>query len=154
MSVPRSVLGTWWVLRANQAWAPFPDTDADAARTLMGRFYRLVNRTSGLGLDVERAAWLEVAWWRAHRDAQHSAADGYAPLVTALSDLYAHVYEVAPSAVEPAARLRAEAMEVSDAWVASGCPDDAAELDRIRDLLVDSYGELLLAVRRPLPLRP
>ena len=42
MSWPRTVLGAWLVLRANQKWAPFPDNDPDAARALMARFYRLL----------------------------------------------------------------------------------------------------------------
>ena len=39
-----TVRGAWYVLRANQAWAPYPDNDADAARDLMRRFYELVLR--------------------------------------------------------------------------------------------------------------
>jgi Family of unknown function (DUF5995) len=93
------------------------------------------------------------AWWRTHRNAEHSS-DGSAQLTTTWTELYASVFDVPPSSVVPAAQLRAAAMEVSDIWVAAGCPDDSATLDRIRDLLVDSYGELLLAVRRPLPARP
>jgi hypothetical protein len=117
-----------WVRYYRRQWLPF-----------LAAAWRLTRE--GAGTPLPQTALR--AWRAAHRDA-----------VTALADLYAQLYDVAPSAVEPAARLRAEATRVSDAWVAAGCPDDAAALDRIRDLLVTSYGELLLAVRRPLPLRP
>jgi hypothetical protein len=31
MSRRRTLLGAWYILRANQAWAPYPDNDPDAA---------------------------------------------------------------------------------------------------------------------------
>ena len=125
MRWPATLYGAWLVLRANQAWAPFPDNDPDAARALMARFYGLLRRAGGSGLDPVRAAALEVEWWRAHREAQHDAAAGPEALAGALADLYAHVYDVDRVAVAAAAALRAEAMDVSDAWVGAGCdPDD------------------------------
>ena len=42
LSWPRTVAGAWLVLRANQAWAPYPDNDPDGARALMVRFYGMV----------------------------------------------------------------------------------------------------------------
>jgi hypothetical protein len=83
MSWPRTLVGAWLVLRANQVWAPY-------------------------------AAWLEVEWWRVHREAQHG--DGTGPseeLTVALRDLYAYSYSVDPSEVRAAAALRAEAMDVA-----------------------------------------
>src|SRR3989440_9533256 len=47
---PDTIRGAWWVLRANQAWAPFPDNDPAAARAYMRRFYALVVRRGGGGL--------------------------------------------------------------------------------------------------------
>src|ERR1700712_4072985 len=67
MSWPRTARGAWLVLRANQAWGPYPDNDPDRARRLMRGFYALVVRDGGLSLDPERAAHLEVEWWRVHR---------------------------------------------------------------------------------------
>jgi hypothetical protein len=60
--------GGWWVLRANQVWAPYPDNDPDGARGYMRRFYRLVGARSGEDFDPTEAARLEVEWWRAHRE--------------------------------------------------------------------------------------
>ena len=76
MRWPATLYGAWLVLRANQAWAPFPDNDPDAARALMARFYGLLRRGEGTRLDPVRAAALEVEWWRAHREAQHDASVG------------------------------------------------------------------------------
>ena len=35
----RTLRGAWFVLRANQVWAPYPDNDPGAARRYMERFY-------------------------------------------------------------------------------------------------------------------
>ena len=58
MSWPRTLVGAWLVLRANQVWAPFPDNDPNAARALMRRFYQLLRKSEGLRLDPFRAAEL------------------------------------------------------------------------------------------------
>jgi hypothetical protein len=149
MSWPRTLAGAWLVLRANMKWAPYPDNDPAAVRALMERFYRLLRASEGAGFDPARAARLEVEWWRAHREAQHGAGPGaHAELVAALRDLYAYSYNADPAAVLPAAELRAEAMDVSDRWVADGCDPEDPSLARERALLVRSYAALLAAVHR------
>lgn len=149
MSWPRTVLGAWLVLRANQKWAPFPDNEPDAARDLMTRFYRLLKSSTGEPPDPVHAAKLEVEWWRAHREAQHERSDDSAKgLVAALRDLYAYCYSVAPADVQLAAALRADAMDVSDHWVANGCDPNDPLLSQERALLIRSYAALLAAVHR------
>jgi hypothetical protein len=150
MGWPRTLVGAWLVLRANQKWAPVPDNDPAAARALMTRFYGLLVAGEGASIDPRRAAELELEWWRAHREAQHggsSEPDG--ALVAALQDLYAYTYSVDPAAVRLAAELRATAMVVSDQWVTSGCDPDDPRLARERALLIRSYAALLAAVHRP-----
>jgi hypothetical protein len=146
MNPARTLVGAWLVLRANQRWAPFPDNDPAAARALMARFYRLVKASEGAAFDPVRAAALEVEWWRAHREAQHGADAG--PLIDALVNLYAYCYDADPAAVRLAATLRAEAMDVSDRWVAAGCDPADPRLAEERALLVRSYAALLAAVYR------
>jgi hypothetical protein len=140
---PATLWGAWLVLRANQAWAA-PDHDADAARALMTRFYGLLRRAGEPGLDPARAAALEVEWWRVH----HEAGQAPGALTGALADLYATTYGVVRDAVVPAAALRAEAMDVSDAWVGAGCDPGDPRLAQERALLVRSYAALLAAVHR------
>lgn len=149
MSWSRTALGAWLVLRANQKWAPFPDNDPDAARTLMTRFYRLLAGSEDAGLDPVRAAELEVEWWRAHREAQYDGRPESADaLVAALRDLYAYTYRADPDEVVRAAALRAEAMAVSDRWVEAGCDPEDERLAQERALLIRSYAALLAAVHR------
>ena len=141
----RSVVGAYHVLRANQLWAPYPDNDPDGARASMRRFYAMVARGQGLDLDPVRASELEVEWWRAHR-AHQGGAESFESLAAALTDLYAYTYAVPADDVRRAAELRAEAMDVSDAWVAAGCDPTDPQLARERALLVRSYAALLAGV--------
>jgi hypothetical protein len=147
---PATVRGAWYVLRGNQAWAPYPGNDPDAARGYMRSFYRLVARHHRLGIDPGEAARLEVEWWHEHRVLQRERTDDdETRLVEALTALYAYVYDTSPEAVRPAARDRALAMRVSDAWVADGCDPLDARVREERALLVRSYSALLEAVAGP-----
>jgi hypothetical protein len=149
MSVPRTLRGAWLVLRANQKWAPHPRNDPAAARALMTRFYEVVKESEGEPSDPARAAWLEVEWWRAHRAAQHSGrVPDQVALVDALTNLYEYTYSSDRDAVRPAAKLRADAMVLSDRWVAAGCDPQDPLLRDERVLLVRSYAALLAAVHR------
>lgn len=108
MGWPQTLQAAYLVLRANQMWASYPDHDAAGAQATMRRFYDLVATEHGLLLDVDRAAELEVEWWRVHRGLQREPSDGSTqPLTEALTALYAHVYDAAPDDVRPAAALRA-----------------------------------------------
>jgi hypothetical protein len=139
--------GAWCVLQANRQWAPVPDNDPEGARAYMLRFYDLV-RASGWGeFDAQLAAELEVTWWRAHRE--HQRADGSLDdLVDALDAVYSHVYAVPRTTMRAAARLRAEAMDLSDAWVEAGCRLDDPLLARERRTLIASYAALRESVER------
>ena len=71
----------------------------------------------------------------------------------ALADLYAYTYGVEQSEVRRAAELRAEAMDVSDRWVAAGSDPKDPQLAEERALLIRSFAALLVAVHRPAAVR-
>jgi hypothetical protein len=144
----RTLVGAYHVLRANQLWAPYPDNDPDGARASMRRFYALVARDGELDLDPERAALLEVEWWRLHREHQHDPGVSAEALVQALVDLYAYVYDAPPEEVRPAAEQRVAAMDLSDAWVANGCDRGDPLLAQERVALVASHSALRHAVEQ------
>jgi hypothetical protein len=152
-----TLVGAWHVLRANQAWAPVPVNDPGAARTWMWRFYRLVHAHTDLTFDPVRAAELEVRWWHLHRARQRGDKGSRddmasrAELEAALADLYAHVYSAPRESMGEAARWRAQAMDLSDAWVAGGCDLADPRLGAQRRALVASYAALLDAVSRVAP---
>jgi hypothetical protein len=143
-----TLVAAWHVLRANLAWAPVPHNDPEAARASMLHFYRLVVAHSDLDFDPHRAAELEVRWWRVHRERQREDTASRAELETALVDLYSEVYSAPRDAMRPAAHWRAEAMDLSDDWVAAGCDPTDPKLAAERQALVASYSALLDAVSR------
>ena len=132
----------WHVMRANQAWAPFPDNDPDAARQHMARFYRIANKAGRLTVNPHTAAELEVAWWHVHRLHQHDDQVTDEDLVASLIRLYAYSYRAKPDDVRRAAELRAAGMALSDAWVAAGCHLDDPALVQQRLALVASFTAL------------
>ena len=142
MTPRRTVLGAWFVLRANQVWAPYPDNEPDAARAYMRRFFELVVQEHGLDLDPAQAARLEVEWWRIHRDGPEER------LEDALVDLYSYAYDAKPEAVRTAARKRVEAMDLSDRWVAAGRERAHPLLAAERRALVASYAALRRVVEQ------
>ena len=146
MGRAKTLLGAWYVLRANQVWAPYPHNDPDAARALMRKFYLLVARDSDLRIDPKRASELEVEWWRLHREHQHNTGVADSALVQSLVDLYSYVYAAEPEPLRPAAVARVEAMDLSDAWVRAGCDLDDPLLAQERAALVASYTALRAAV--------
>ncbi len=138
--------GAWLVMRANQAWAPYPENDPDRARAYMRRFYAIVAAKHHETFDLDEAARLEIEWWRLHRYLQREAPDGSLAslddLTDALAALYAHVYGVPAQRVRDAAGHRAVAMEISDAWVAGGCDPASPAIAKERDELVTGYAQL------------
>jgi hypothetical protein len=147
LSWPKTVRGAWYVLRANQVWAPYPDNDPPRAREYMRRFYALVVRDGQLRLDPVEAARREVEWWRIHRVHQREDDLSEDDLIASLVELYSYVYDVEPGAVQDAARHRVVAMRHSDAWVEAGHDLDDPLLAAERGELIASYTALLAAVR-------
>jgi hypothetical protein len=144
----RTLHGAWLVLRANQLWAPIPGNDPAGARACMRRFYGLVRLSYGEPASPAEAARLEVDWWRVHREVQYSteARSGGDELVESLVRLYCYLYREPADAVRPAAIHRARAMDLSDQWVAEGCPPGSPLLAQEHAALVRSYAALLAAV--------
>ena len=101
-----------------------------------------------LALHADGAAWLEVEWWRVHRAHQRDDAATRGDLERALVDLYSYVYSAPPESMHEAARWRAEAMDLSDAWVDAGCDLADPRLAAERRALVASYAALLDSVSR------
>jgi hypothetical protein len=143
-----TVRASWFLRRATQLWAPYPDNDVAAARRAMERFYRLLKQQSGEPFDPAEAARLEVEWWHLHRIHQHSNADSdERALVDALAALYAYAFRVPDTAVRMAAEQRALAMRYCDQWVSAGCDLQSSLIAQKRAALARSYASLAAAVQ-------
>ena len=144
----RTLQGAWLLLRAIQLWAPFPGNDPGGARACMRQLYALVKLRYGEPADPERAAVLEVDWWRVHRERQRSpdSAETSDELAESVTHLYCCVFGEAEGDVRPAAAHRARAMDLSDQWVREGCQPDSPLLPLEHAALVRAYAALLAAV--------
>jgi hypothetical protein len=150
LSWPSTIRGSWYLLRATQLWAPYPDNDPAGARLAMERFYRLLKAPNNELVDPAEAARLEVEWWQVHRAHQHNHPDiDERALVDALAALYSYALGVPDTAVRPAAEERALAMQYCDQWVQAGCDPESSLIAHKRAALVRSYAGLLAAVRQP-----
>ena len=148
MDWSRTMHGAWLVLRANQLWAPYPDNHPRRAEACMRRFYALVRLTYGEPANPAKAAELEISWWRAHREAQHSQGATNQDLIEALIRLYGYLYDEPEDALRPAAVHRARAMDLSGQWVKEGCQPDSELLPLEHAALVRAHAALLAAVHR------
>jgi hypothetical protein len=146
----RTLQGARLMLRAVQLWAPFPDNDPDGAQACMHRLYALVRLRFGEPADPVRAASLEIAWWRAHRERQYAPDPGETgdELLESVTRLYSCLFGETEDAVRPAAVHRVQAMDLSDQWVREGCRPDSPLLPLERAALVRAYAALLAAVHR------
>ena len=144
----RTLQGAWLLLRAIQLWVPFPGNDPDGARACIRQLYALVKLRFGEPADPERAAILEVDWWRVHRERQRSpdSTETSDELVESVTRLYCCVFGEAEAEVRPAAAHRARAMDLSDQWVREGCQPDSPLLAMEHAALVRAYAALLAAV--------
>jgi hypothetical protein len=148
MDLVRTAQGAWLMLRAVKLWAPFPDNDPDGARACMRELYALVRMRFGEPADPERAAALEIDWWRAHRERQYSPdpAETGDELLESVTRLYSYLFGQTETVFRAAAVHRVQAMDLSDRWVREGCPADSPLLPLQHAALVRAYAALLAAL--------
>ncbi len=65
-----------------------------------------------------------------------------------MAALYAHVYAVPADLVRQAAAHRAEAMVISDRWVAAGADSASPDIAAERDELAKGYAVLRAVIRQ------
>ncbi len=106
--------------------------------------YTRLQEECGSSFDVEEVAARELHWWVVHR---HRSEMGEAALTDAITDLYATIYRLPPSAMREAARLRAEAAFACDNGRDRYGVRGAPYWQEVADLLQRSYRALKMAVQ-------
>ena len=130
----RLVAGRWTLhtaLRRGPAGVIWQATDADGRPLAVEELRLPTHPDPG---DTDQAA----LWDRVAAEARAAASLDHPALVR----LDAYVYGVPPAALEPAARARALAMRVSDAWVADGCRPDDPRIRSERPAFDEKFPEL------------
>jgi hypothetical protein len=108
---PMSVLAAYHVARASIAWAP-ANNDPRTTRRQLRRFYRLARRYSGLTLEPETAARLELRYWAEHR--RLVGESDKTAFLDALTDLHAHLFQLSRDAARESAESRVQASNTVD----------------------------------------
>ena len=142
----QAIYGAYLVGRAEIAAAP-ADNNIPQAEAYMRRFYTIVKNEHAGKYDVEKAAALEVHWWVVHRELFGKTENE--PLIDALQDLYAEVFQVDRGRVREAAERHAEAMIYSDRWVNEGRKSGSPLIDQVEVMLIESYASLKEAIQPP-----
>lgn len=140
VSLPRALVAS---LALTRAAAGFARADGDYERFApdIARAYRLLGLPPSI--DAEEVARRELRWWVVRREIGLAAG---AAAGDAITSLYAAIYDVDPSWVAEAGRLRGRAAEVRDRGAADD-PDGATGPGRaywpeVASLLRDSYRSL------------
>ncbi len=140
VSLPRALVAS---LALTRAAAGFARADGDYERFApdIARAYRLLGLPPSI--DAEEVARRELRWWVVRREIGLAAG---AAAGDAITSLYAAIYDVDPSRVAEAGRLRGRAAEVRDRGAADD-PDGATGPGRaywpeVASLLRDSYRSL------------
>jgi hypothetical protein len=144
LSLPQAIYGAYLVGRAEFAAAP-ADNDIPKAERFMRRFYTMIKTAHRARYDVGKAAHLEVQWWVVHR--QLFAQLDNEPLIGALQDLYAEVFQTDRERVRGAAERRAQAMLYSDQWVRQGAKPGSVLIGQVEAELIASYTVLKEALQ-------
>jgi hypothetical protein len=137
---PLSLLAAYHVARASIAWAPAKN-DPRTTRRQLRRFYRLARRYSGLAFDPPRAAELELRYWTEHRrlvDETDKTA-----FLDALTDLHAHLFQLAPDAARESAEYRVRASNTVDRITGRRSEDPERDWRSLEDDLRHCYGSVV-----------
>lgn len=140
----QAAYAAYLVVRAEIAFAPYPQNDVPQAKRYMRQFYSFIQNVHHLHLDLDRAAELELNWWIAHRKLFGNPDNQ--ELVDALADIYALAYGVNRDRLLDAARYRAQGMLYSDYWVNQGKAPNSPLLAQEEKTLCDSYVALKSAI--------
>lgn len=138
-----AVLAAADTVRASIAFAPV-DNDLATTRRHLAAFFAKARRTVGMRASAERLAELELDYWVIHRALAVQRARGTGdcdiePMVLALVDLHAAMFDAAPQQVRESAELRALAAATVDEITGRRSQDVAADWRTIEDLLKRAY---------------
>ncbi len=144
MTLPTAVAAAIDIVRASIAFAPV-DNDVPAATAHLRRFYAKAQRAAEIQADAAALAALEMEYWIVHRrlavarrDAPDHTGD-IAPMVEALTNLHAALFNVAPEVVRSSAELCTRAAVAVDRITGRYSSDVGADWEEAERLLRQAY---------------
>ena len=143
MTLPAAVGAALEIVRASLAFAP-ADNDVPKAAGYMRRYYEKARRSAGLQADAQTLTDLEMRYWVVHRELaleriRQPDKDNLGPMVDALTDLHAALFEISPQAARRSAELRALAAKTVDRITGRYSTDVAADWQLVESYLSQAY---------------
>jgi hypothetical protein len=142
---------SWWVairaaldtVRASIAFAPV-ENDVAKATAHLADFYAKARQSVGLEATAQTLATLEMEYWVVHRQlaiARQKApeVDNSEPMVQALTQLHAAIFEQNAETMRPSALLRAQAALAVDRITGQYSTDVAADWREVESKLQQAY---------------
>jgi len=135
------------IVRASIAFAP-ADNDVPKASRYLRRYYEKARRSAGLQADARTLSDLEMRYWVVHRELaldriRQPDKDNLGPMVEALTDLHAALFEVSPQAARRSAELRALAAKTVDRITGRYSTDVAGDWRQAEAYLQQAYRAVL-----------
>ena len=143
MPLPSALAAAVDIVRASIAFAPV-DNDVPKAARFVRRYYEKARRSAGFHSEAVAVAELEMKYWVVHRELaveriKQPDLDNTAPMVEALADLHAALFDVSPEAARPSAELRALAAKTVDRITGRYSTDVAGDWRLVETYLQQAY---------------
>ena len=137
------------IVRASVAFAP-ADNDVPKATKYVRRYYEKARRSADLRADAQTLADLEMRYWVVHRELalqriEQPDTDNLGPMVEALTDLHAALFEVTPQAARRSAELRALAAKTVDRITGRYSSDVMGDWQQVEAYLQQAYRAVIEA---------
>jgi len=135
------------IVRASIAFAP-ADNDVPKAAEYVRRYYEKARRSAGLKTEAQTLSVLEMHYWVVHRELaleriHQPEKENLSPMVEALTDLHATIFEVSPQAARRSAELRALAAKTVDRITGRYSTDVAGDWRQAEAYLKQAYRAVL-----------
>ena len=120
--------------------------DWPKATETVRNYYRIIKGKTGLNFDPQKAAELEVGWWKTHDELEGNP--DKSELAKNFAELYAEIFSLEPEQLKVAGEIKAQATLEHD--LAESPKTSLEELEahwqKTRELLVKFYQELQEAI--------
>lgn len=136
LSLGQAVYAASLMARAEFAHAP-KNHDLTRVKKYIGLFYAFIRRIHDESSDLDEVTRWELEWWAIHRE--RFGQENNLPVVDALTNVYAALFQVEPARVREAAFYRAQAILFSDWWVQEGRDPHSPRLAQEEEAFFRSY---------------
>jgi hypothetical protein len=153
LSLPQALAAALDVVRASIAFKPV-DNDVPKTTHFLERYFNRARRATGLQADAQRLAELEIRYWIVHRrlalerqkqpnQTAPDSIDDIGPMIEALEELHAALFEAPAGVAHHSAVLRALAAKTVDRITGRYSLDEAEDWRRIERYLQEAYRALV-----------